>query len=319
MTTALGCLVHLGALAIVVTLVDRATAASLPAALRPWVALVAGTLITLGLSNVWNLARGYGQGESSRRALLRRARAGQPPLEDGPILATGVVRAEGPALVSPVTGQPCVAYQYRIYNRYRVTHGQSDTRVFYWGCACRPFRLDTASEALRVLAMPRLVDDPAPIKDVPELSAFMEGYIRETRFETGAGPIPLASAFALAEILFTEQRLEVRRDWKRADAPAELRGLHIEEQVLVVGSTASAWGQWASDRRGIVPGSLGSETPGIAVVSGPPERLLGHAEGPPSSALAVAIAAVVLLALGGALVWAARVGYVTQMWDTVVV
>ena len=89
MTSALGCLAHLVALALITALVDEATAASVPAALRPWLALVAGAMFTFGLSNVWTLARGYGQGESSRRALLRRARAGQPPSQDGPILATG--------------------------------------------------------------------------------------------------------------------------------------------------------------------------------------------------------------------------------------
>ena len=314
MTTALGCLAYLIALAVITTLVDQATAASLPEALRPWTALVAATLLTLGLSNVWSLLRGYGQGESSRRALLRRAHAGQPPSQDGPILATGVVRAEGPALASRVTAEPCVAYQYRIYDRYLVTNAQWETRVHYWGYACRPFRLDTASQALRVLAMPRFVDRPTRYEDVPDATARTEAYIRATRFETSAAPISVAGIFALADGLFTEQRLEMRGDWQRIDARTELDGLRIEEQELPVGATASAWGLWASDRRGIVPGALGSEAPGIAMVVGPPDGLLGRVAGPPSSALAVAIAAVVLLALGGKLVWATRAGHVAEMW-----
>jgi hypothetical protein len=114
---------------------------------------------------------------------------------------------------------------------------------------------------------------------------------------------------------FTEQRLEIRRDQQRAGAPTNLDGLRIEEQVLPVDAVASAWGMWSADRRGLVPGGLGSEVPGISVVSGPPERLIGHAAGPPASALAVGIMAAVLLALGGALVWAARDGYVAQVWD----
>ena len=84
--------------------------------------------------------------------------------------------------------------------------------------------------------------------------------------------------------------------------------------MLPVDETASAWGLWSVDRRGIVPGALLSGAPGIAMVLGPPEGLLGRVSGPPSSALAVGVAGVVLLALGAALVWAARTGYVAQAW-----
>jgi hypothetical protein len=311
MTTALGCLARLIVLAVITTAVDHATAASLPEALRPWTALVAGMLITLGLSNVWSLLRGYGQGESSRRALLSRAQAGQPPSQDGPILATGVVRAEGPALVSPVTGQSCVAYQYRIYERVLVTNAQRETRVHYWGYACRPFRLDTASQTLRVLGMPRFVEEPTRHENEPDARTRTEGYLRTTRFETSSAP---AAAVAVAWELFTENRQEIRRDWQRTGAPLDLSGLRIEEEVLPVNARASAWGRWSSEQRGIVPGGLGSESPTIVMVQGPPQDLLSGAAGLPSSAIAVAIAAVLLLGLGGGLVWAARAGYVAEMW-----
>ena len=137
MISALGCLAHLGALTALTVLVDRTTGTSVPPELRPWVPLVTATFLTFGLSNIWTLARGYGQGGSSRRVLLQRAHAGQPPPWDGPILATGRVRAEGPPLVSPVSGRPCVAYLYRVYERYLIANAQWETRVFYWGYACR--------------------------------------------------------------------------------------------------------------------------------------------------------------------------------------
>lgn len=315
MTSALGCLAHLAALIALTFLVDRATGASLPSELRPWVPLVTATLLTFGLSNVWTLARGYGQGESSRRAMLQRAHAGQPPSQDGPVLATGHVRAEGPPLVSPVTGRPCVAYQYRIYERYRIANANWETRVFYWGYACRPFRLDTTSQALRVLAMPRFVDAPTRFEDVPDERARTEAYVQATRFDTSASPAGLVGdVLTLVDDLFTEKRLEVRKDWQRTGAPTDLAGLRIEEHVLPVDETASAWGLWSMDRRGIVPGALLSGNPGIAMVVGPPESLFGRVSGPPSSALAVGIAGVVLLALGAGLVWAAQAGYVAQAW-----
>jgi hypothetical protein len=313
--TSVGCLLHLIAFVVVALLVDRGTVTSLPPALSPWFALVAGALLTLGSSNVWTLARGYGQGDASRRMLLQRAKAGQPPPQDGPILATGTVRPEGPTLVSPVTGHPCVAYTYRIYHRYLVTNGGWETRVHYWGYAGRPFRLDTPSQALRVLAMPRLVDPPTRFEDVPDARARTEAYLRATRFETGMPAEDVLNAVrTLTDELFTERRLEVRRDWRREGAPTDLAGLRIEEQVLPVDTTASAWGLWSSDRRGIVPGSLTSGTPGVAMSVGSPDGLIGRAGGLPSSVWAVAAAGLVLLALGATLVWAARAGYVAQVW-----
>lgn len=318
MTSALGCLVHLAGLAVVTILVDRATAAALPSELRPWVPLVAAATLTLGLSNVWSLARGYGQGESSRRALLQGAHAGQPPSQDGPVLATGRVRTDGPPLVSPVTGRPCAAYQYRIYERYLRANADWETRVFYWGYACRPFRLNTPLQAWRILAMPRFLDQPTRFEDVADERARTEAYLRATPFASGTPGMGLAGeAMALGNELFTELRRDVRRDWQRPGAPVELDGLRIEEHVLPVDETASAWGLWSAERRAILPGGLLSAAPGIAMVPGPPEGLLGSVAGPPSSAMAVGVAAVVLLALGAALVWAARAGYVAQAWVAV--
>jgi hypothetical protein len=63
-----------------------------------------------------------------------------------------------------------------------------------------------------------------------------------------------------------------------------------------------------------VPGTLLSGTPGIAMVSGPPEDLLSTIGASSPSATAVAIAAIVLLAMGGALIWAVRAGYIAQIW-----
>jgi hypothetical protein len=162
--------------------------------------------------------------------------------------------------------------------------------------------------------MPRFVDAPVRYENEPAARARVEDYLEATSFDT-ATPMSVGSVLAMAGELFTEQRLEIRRDQQRAGAPTNLDGLRIEEQVLPVDAVASAWGMWSADRRGLVPGGLGSEVPGISVVSGPPERLIGHAAGPPASALAVGIMAAVLLALGGALVWAARDGYVAQVWD----
>ena len=74
------------------------------------------------------------------------------------------------------------------------------------------FRLDTASEALRVWAMPRFTGEAQQYGDVPEARARAENYIRTTRFETGGVPLKLDSALRLAESLFTDQRQDPQTD-----------------------------------------------------------------------------------------------------------
>ena len=235
MTSALGCLAHLAGLAIVTVLVDRATAVSLPPELRPWVPLAAAALLTLGLSNVWSLARGYGQGDSSRRALLRRAHAGQPPPQDGPVLATGRVRTEGPPLVSPVTGRPCAAYQYRIYERHLVSQRRLGDAGVLLG-----LRLPAvpSRHALAGLAHPRdapLSRSADPFRGRRDERARTEAYTRATPFDS-AMPASRARRGSDGAWRRTVQRTAARRPQGLAAAgrPHGARRPRVEEHVLPV-------------------------------------------------------------------------------------
>ncbi|HUR95858.1 MAG TPA: hypothetical protein VMY76_14845, partial [Gemmatimonadales bacterium] len=162
MKLGLGCLFQLLALAGVAALVDQLTRTQLPPDLR-WVIVGAAALcLTLGLSNLWSLLRGYGQGERSRSAVLERARTGQPPPQDGPFVVTGVVRAEGEPLRAPLSGVECVAYQYRLYTSQWLPGSKHREVPIYWGYAARPFRIDAASQSFNVIAVPQLGDTPTP-------------------------------------------------------------------------------------------------------------------------------------------------------------
>ena len=112
MKFAQGCLSHLVVLCTLTVVVDQLIHPHLPAELRFFVAAPAALLLTVGLSNIWSLIRGYGRGDRSRSAVLARARIGEVPRQDGPIVATGTVGAEGQTLHAPISGIDCVAYQY---------------------------------------------------------------------------------------------------------------------------------------------------------------------------------------------------------------
>ena len=307
---ALGCLAHLVALAALSLGASHAIAPHVTPSVRPWVAFTAAVSLTLGLSSFWSLARGYGRGHASRRVLLERAVSGEPPPEDGPVVVTGVARPLGPPLCAPLSGSLCVAYQYRMYYR---TWGQSERRrrtvPVYWGHACRPFRIDTAGRAIRVMAVPQLADEAARL-GAPDDVARARQHVDATRFEeVGADLLgALGTAFERAGEMFADADGESRRDWKRAGEDRDPSSLLLEETVLPVGASVTAVGQWSTDRQAIVPAS-GDAGPGtVTVVTGSPERLARAAHALPSSPWSVAVAASLLTALGAGLVWLAVTG-----------
>ncbi len=96
--------------------VDYRLLASVPEpGLRVGLAVAAAFCLALGLMSFWNLARGFGSGERSREAMIERAHKGVPPEDGQPMIATGQVRSLDAALTAPLSGIPCVSYQYRMY------------------------------------------------------------------------------------------------------------------------------------------------------------------------------------------------------------
>ena len=313
MTKALGCLAHLVLIVGLTIGIDQATGAHVAAALRPWVGLVAAILLVLGASNVFHLLRGYGQGDSSRGALLARATTGEPPAEGGPMLVTGTVRAEGTALRAPLSGTECVAYQYRLYKRARVAVGDRRRTTVYWGgYACQPFTIDTDARAVRVVGMPDFVDEPNRDRSSATIER-TRTYLAATPFDEVAGAEVVSLFGTMVGDRVGDAQAGLRRDWHRANTSPDAATLRFEEHVLPVGATVSAAGHWLPDRRvlGPDPGGLGGSP--LTVVTGGPAPLLRRNTALPSSAIAVALFGLVLLVLGAAVVWAASQGHLAHL------
>jgi hypothetical protein len=315
--TGLGCVAIIAAMGAVTVLVDRLTSASLPPELRFFVAVPAGVLLTLGLSNVWSLLRGYGRGDGSREALLERAQRGEAPSRDGPMVATGIVRAEGATVRAPISDTECVAYQYRLYSRRRLANGKLQEVPIYWGYACRSFRLDSASQAIHVLAVPWLADEPTE-HDSTEARTRAQSYVAASSFEPKrALPGILSTVATTFSELVAEPSGDVRHDWRMDGVDFSFDSLLIEETVLAVGTTASIAGRWSVERRAIVPGEPGKGETRVTVVTGGPDELGRHgASELPWSARSVAITAAGLLLAGAALVWLSTTGRIAAWWNT---
>jgi hypothetical protein len=247
--------------------------------------------------------------------LLSRARTGEPPPEDGPVVVTGAARPLGAPLRAPLSGVECVAYQYRMYYR---TSDQSERRrrtvPVYWGHACRPFRIDTAGRAIRVMAVPRLADEAARL-GAPEEVERARQHVGAARFEEVGGDLlgALGTAFERAGEMFADEDGESRRDWRRKGDDRDPSSLVLEEAVVPVGATVTVAGHWSTDRQAVVPSS-GDAGPGtVTVVTGPPERLARSAHALPSSAWSVLVAATLLTGLGAGLVWLAVGGHLQAL------
>lgn len=314
MSTTVGCLVHLVFIAIGTFAIDRMTGATVEPVLRPWVGLAAAALVVLGTSNAWHLLRGYGQGDASRETLLVRARTGEPPSDDGPMIVTGISRADGPALRAPLTGRECVAYQYRMYQRTR-RRGEDGpgVRVIWWGLACRPFYIDAKGRAVRIAAMPEILDR-AFTESTDAAIDNARTYVQTTQFEEAAGMGLLSSAATLVNEVVSEQSDGLRRDWRRSDIHADPADLCIEETILPPGAIVSVAGHWSSTRHAIVPeGGLGGAP--VTAVTGSPHALLGRSSAVPHTRASVGIAGAVMLLLGGLLMWASARGYLANLFD----
>ena len=290
---------------------DQVTAQRLVPEVRPWVGLGAAVFITLGLASIWGLMTGYtrqGGPRGGRAQLLANAASPHLPDIDGPLLATGTVQldsAMGEPLTSPISGTACVAYSYRMYY---VTASASEHRQevpVYWGAACLPFRIATHTARVRVLAVPRLSDEPQTLALQPDIDR-ARAFIATTRFEKAAGVVgALGTAFEAVNAVFAQENAAFRRHWQSKAAAPDLATLILEETLLAVGATATVAGPWSATRQAIVPHIEGMDALSVNATTGGAEKLHLDDAGVPPSTLSGVTTALVLLAIGIGILWGA--------------
>ncbi len=303
MRTALGCVALLALAAAIFVVVDRRTAGLVDPAVQPWVAAAAALQFTLALASAWTLVSGLVTRRNSRGAVLGRAAEGTLPDGDGPAVVTGTVRAAAAPLLAPLTGTPCVAYSYRLFRQVRTHNGRMQDEPVYWGLASRPFLVDTRRRAVRVLAVPWIVDEATRHATADAVQRARQ-YVTSTRFEVTSGLAgALGSVLGTVRVLFADEDGEHRADYRRDDATGRLEGLLMEETVLPVGATASVAGTWSASRGAMV---AADGTPGgVTATTGPIEQLLDKASVVPPSAAGAAIVTLVMAGLGAAVLWVA--------------
>jgi hypothetical protein len=261
-----------------------------------------GLLGGLGLQSVYWLARGFGRGANSRAALIARAGRNTPPIAGEPLIATGVIRSERP-LVSPLGQVECVAYDYRMYTVRSIGSGRPMEVPVYWGYAGQPFAIDAPSMRYPVASVP-LLPGKATRLEGDDVVARARAYIRATGWETVELGM-LGTMDTVFQRVGDDSRAGTRRDFALTfeEAP-DVALLTLEESVLPVGATASAFGRWSATIGALVAPEGLASTSHVAIALGGPEAL-GTDSGVPHSTTSYVVTAIVLLLAAAGTWWLA--------------
>jgi hypothetical protein len=299
-----GCLVVIGSCGVVgVAALLTLPAAPSGEAIGPRLfAAAVGILGGLGLQSVYHLARGFGRGANSRAALIARAGRNTPPVAGEPLIATGVIRTERP-LVSPLGQVECVAYDFRMYTLHRVGTGRPSQVPVYWGYAGQPFVIEAPSIRYPVASVP-LVPGKATRLEGDDVVARARAYVRSTGWETVELGM-LGTMETVFQRVGDDSRTGTKRDFAVSyeEAP-DVAVLTLEESVLPVGATVSAFGRWSATIGAIVAPEGLPGTSHVTVALGGPEAL-GIDGGVPHSTTSYVVTAIGLLLAAAGVYWVA--------------
>ena len=186
------------------------------------------------------------------RAFARAAVAEQPA--DGQlVVAAGPIRPLGSPITSPVSGAPCVAYEYEVFKHLPGSGRRSSHREYdLTGFAMTASAIDTPHGSVRLLGYPMLDEFPQSRDHGPEARTRVERYAANTSFERmhGLGALKILSEFddALADADGI-----VRKDFKLNDDPVPFDSRTIGERMVRVGEQVCALGRYDADKRALVP------------------------------------------------------------------
>ena len=177
--------------------------------------------------------------------LIRRARSGDAPRDGERIAAIGRIMPNGPALTSPITKSPAIAYKYEV----KTSAGKND-RMHYNGFALTPSTIQGQTRPIRLLAYPDLAVN-AKYLNGGEAQQNIEEYVNKTEFsEVGIGNI--GSAFKEMMSLFKDDDGSIRYD-NCVNKELNFDRARLIEWVIKPGEQVCVFGHFSAEKGGIVP------------------------------------------------------------------
>jgi hypothetical protein len=262
-----------------------------------------GLLGGLGVTSLYYLLRGHGRGPESRHLLEKRARTDGPPENGRLIIATGTVRSDR-ALVSPIGGVPCAAYDFRMLTSRRSSTGRPEQVPVYWGYAGQPFAVDSPVRRYPVAGVPLFTWDNERLGD-DAAKARARAYVRATGWETVEYGM-LGTLDTVFRRVGDDSVTGARKDFALAyDEAPDVALLTLEERVLPLDTAVSVFGAW-SDRLAAIVAPPSAVPGSLVVVAKSDTKGLDDQPGVPHTTRSYATHAIVLIVLAAALFWFAQ-------------
>lgn len=209
-----------------------------------WAAAAAGLFVVAAVG----YALGIGTAYRERKTLLD-AMTGTPP-EDGQWVAvSGTIQTTFP-LTAPISGQPAVAYEYKISRSEKM--GKNNSQVVYVaGKALASSVISTRQGTVRLLAVPAFTEIPP--EAVPSIDAGTNAreYVERTTFPSRETS---AKGRQGLEEEWTDDDGQFRSDKQMHGLPDDFpNGFLFEEKRIRQGEQICAFGLFSRQRGGIVP------------------------------------------------------------------
>ncbi len=205
------------------------------------IALLAGFLAWIAVSLLFSAAKALRE-----RAAMIAGMGGAAPVDGRQTYAVGFIQPLGPPLTAPLSGRPCVAYTFEVWDW--VGQGRRRTKTSYVdGVAVTPSVIVTTTGSVRLLAGPELDLEEDELDRAESLRHAAE-LMRTTPFE----PPPPAFTRPSIEQRWSDTDGEYRRHTRRIEQDVNLTTSRMSERHLAPNTRVCVVGPWSASQRAII-------------------------------------------------------------------
>ncbi|HEX5033333.1 MAG TPA: hypothetical protein VFW62_02530, partial [bacterium] len=184
---------------------------------------------------------------------IRRAEQGLAP-EDGKLSAAiGRIEPDGAPFQSPLSGRPCVAYDYKIYHEDPMAaHRPERDDNFYGGLAMCPCSVHAPLGKFRLLGFPMLEHVPPQFRPTNSSRENFAKHAAQAFFEDARSMKGIWDQLSKVEDILLDDDGALRKDLRLGDDPANWQGVKFREQLVEPGEEVVVLGKYSALRGGFI-------------------------------------------------------------------
>ena len=237
-----------------------------------------------------------------RRDARLAARPEGPPRDGERVAIAGTIEPTGEVLRAPLSGQPCVAYDYSISHipdpnpfigkKPEDQPSRPSPVIDRSGMALAPSVIRSGVREVRLLAFPGFEGFPESNLDEGKVGR-ARSYVAATKFTEHS----VLDSLDQVRKVIEDRSGHLRMDWKMTSY-ADLENSRFEERIVPVGAKACAVGLYSAKENGIVPQA---GTGGVTLIKGTRAEALSYLRTQGAGSL---IFAALFIAIPGPIVYA---------------